>query len=264
MVAKEQVVLGPVRAIEPAHHIHAHPVRRLIELDHVPRRLVHRRAILGQQRGVGKVLQEGRALLQHGRHRQQAIEPVAELAREGLADPVRREPPLPVGLVGAIVQRREGHHPGIQPGVAYVLDTAHLGATFGTTDLDCVHVRAVRRVTLENVPARHGTRLELVLVLDHLIVIARVALPDGQRQPPVAFLADHPVVHVTQPVQLAVKAKGRDPANLTGHIHHLVAELIHADKPLVHQTEHQRGLAAPADGIAVGIVGHVIEQAPAP
>ena len=105
-----------------------------------------------------------------------------------------------------------------------------------------------------------------------------VALPDGQRQPPVALLADHPVVHVAQPVHLAGMAESGIQLDLVDHIHDLVAQaalfflrghllarfvvqFAHADEPLVHQAEDQLGVAAPADRVAVGVRFDLVEHA---
>ncbi len=44
-------------------------------------------------------------------------------------------------------------------------------------------------------------------------------------------------------------------------VHHLVAQLVHADQPLVGQPKDQLGAAAPADRVAVG-VQLAVEQQP--
>ena len=100
-------------------------------------------------------------------------------------------------------------------------------------------------------------------------VPARRAVVDRQREPPVALLADHPVVHVAQPVELALVAEVGDPADLVDDLHDLVAEAgvdlllgqrlarlvverAHADEPLVDEAEDERRPAAPAMRVAVG------------
>ena len=188
---------------------------------------MHLPPILGQERGIGEAILEGRGILQHRRHRQQAVEPVAELAREGLADPISGVPLPPVVLVRAVLESAETDYPCVQPGVAHIEDARDRRATLGTGDFDRIHVGPVRGVPLEFLPACHRSLLEFVLIADDLKVAARLALPDRQRQPPVALLTDHPVMHVAQPVQLAVQAERGDPANLPGHLHHIVAQFVH-------------------------------------
>ena len=110
--------------------------------------------------------------------------------------------------------------------------------------------------------------VELVAPADHVDRAARAALVDRQRQPPVALLADHPVAHVAQPVELALVAEIGDPADVVDDVHDLVAQAgvdllggqrlarrvvdrAHADEPLVDEAEHERGAAAPAVRVAV-------------
>jgi len=147
-----------VGRIEPAHHVHAHAVGRLVELDHIAGGFVHRRAVFSQQQPVGKVLQEGRPPLHDGGHRQETVEPVAKLPREGLADPVCREPFVPILAVAAIAQRGIGHDAGIKPGVAHVRDARHLRPTLRAADLDGIDIGTVRRVARKNIPTGHRTR----------------------------------------------------------------------------------------------------------
>ena len=99
---------------------------------------------------------------------------------------------------------------------------------------------------------------------------ARGAVVDRQRQAPVALLADHPVAHVAQPVELALVAEAGDPADPVDDLHDLVAQarvdllagqrvarLVvdrpHADEPLVDEAEEQRRAAAPAVRVAVAV-----------
>ena len=85
---------------------------------------------------------------------------------------------------------------------------------------------------------------------------ARRAVVDRQRQAPVALLADHPVVHVAEPVELALVAEVGDPADLVDDVHDLVAQArvdllrrerlarlvvdrAHRDEPLVDEAEQR-------------------------
>ena len=124
------------------------------------------------------------------------------------------------------------------------------------------------RVALERLPALDRALLELLATADDLDRAARRAVVDRQRQPPVALLADHPVVHVAEPVQLALVAEVRDPADLVDDVHDLVAQAgvdllpgqrlarlvvqrTHADVPLVDEAEDERRAAPPAVRVAV-------------
>src|SRR6266567_4658915 len=97
----------------------------------------------------------------------------------------------------------------------------------------------MRRVALELLPARDSSLLQFFFATDDLEGTAFRAIVDGQRQAPVAFLGDHPIVHVAQPVQLALKAKGRDPGDLA---------------------EDQFGLTAPAGWVAMPVVLWAVEH----
>ena len=229
---------------------------------------MHRPAVLGEQRRVAEDRLERRLAAQHRRHREHRVEPVAELAREALGDEVGREPLAPVVGVLAEVERRERHDPGVQPRIADVADPLDRRAAARAGDLHRVHVRPVRRVPLERLPALDRALLELVAPADDLDRAARLAVVDRQRQAPVALLADHPVVHVAEPVELALVAEVGDPADLVDHVHDLVAEArvdllgrqrlarlvvqrTHADVPLVDEAEDERRPAPPAVRVAV-------------
>ena len=125
-------------------------------------------------------------------------------------------------------------------------------------DLNGINVGAVRGVALKRLPAFDSPCCEFVLVTNDFIVAARRAFPKGQGETPVALFADHPIVHVAQPVKLAIETKGWNPANLPGHVHNGVAQLIHADEPLVHQAKDELNAAAPARGIAMRIRFHMV------
>jgi serine protease inhibitor ecotin len=65
----------------------------------------------------------------------------------------------------------------------------------------------------QKLPTLDGARFEFYIVADNLIVPTMIACPKGQRQAPIAFLADHPIMHVAQPIQLALQAERWDPAD---------------------------------------------------
>jgi len=116
-------------------------------------------------------------------------------------------------------------------------------------------------MAVEFLPALDGALLQLFTRSDHVEVPAGRALPDRQRKAPIALLGDHPVVHVPQPVELAVLAEIRDPADLVGDIHQRAAQPVHADVPLVDQAEDKRGRAAPALRVAVRVLLELVETA---
>ena len=120
--AEQDVVVGPGRHVQPAHDVDAHPLGRLVELDGVAPALVHRPAVLAEERGVAEDRLERRLPAEDRRHRQHRVEPVPELAREALGDEVGREPLGPEVGVLAEVEGRERHDAGVEPRVADVGD----------------------------------------------------------------------------------------------------------------------------------------------
>ena len=136
------------------------------------------------------------------------------------------------------------------------------------------------RVPLEDVPALDRPLVQLLAAADDLDRAAGRAVVDRQRQPPVALLADHPVVHVAEPVELALVPEVGDPADAVDDLHDLVAQArvdllrgerlarlvvdrAHRDEPLVDEAEEQRRAAAPAVRVAVRVRLEVVEE-PAP
>src|SRR6266576_591402 len=125
-------------------------------------------------------------------------------------------------------------------------------------------------MALERFPAVDRPALELLAASDDIERAARLTVVDRQRQAPVALLADHPVAHVDQPVELPLVPEAGDPADLVDDFHDLVAEArvdlllrqlgprfvvdrAHADEPLVDEPEDERRLATPAVRIAVDV-----------
>ncbi len=103
--------------------------------------------------------------------------------------------------------------------------------------------------------------LQFFLRADDLEFAALLALIDRQSETPVALLRDHPVVHVAQPVDLALFAEFGDPANVAGDLHQPLAQRSHRDVPLVDDAKDDVGLAAPAGRVAVAVVVVVEQQA---
>ncbi|OPZ97572.1 MAG: hypothetical protein BWY71_01558 [Planctomycetes bacterium ADurb.Bin412] len=107
----------------------------------------------------------------------------------------------------------------------------------------------MRRLALEFVPALDGPLFQFVITADD-VEPAALALEDRQRQPPEPFLADHPVVHVLQPVQLLILSPLRNPADLLDDLHDLTPP-GHVDIPFIHRSEQKRRPAPPAVRVIV-------------
>jgi hypothetical protein len=144
VVAEQQVLFRPLRGVQPAHDVDSHAIGGLVELDHVAGRLVHRPPVLGHKGGVGEDVAKRRTPLEDGAHGDQAVEPVAELSGEALADQVGREPARPFVAILSVAQRAHGDNARIQPGVADVRNAAHGLPAAAAGDLDLVDVGAVR------------------------------------------------------------------------------------------------------------------------
>src|SRR5260370_2128576 len=109
-------------------------------------------------------------------------------------------------------------------------------------------------MALKLFPAGYSSFFQLVLAADDLECTALLTIIDRQSQSPVALLGDHPVVHVAQPVQFALQAKGWNPGVLARYIHDLVTQLVHGDVPFVDQPKARFCLAPPALRLAVLIL----------
>ena len=238
---------------------------------------MHRAPVLPQEHAIGEDIAEGGPALHNGTHGQKGVEPVPELEQEGLADEVGGEPFLPVLAVVTVAQCGKGHDARIQPGVAHIGDARDQGPALLAPDLHRVHPGAMGGMPLKLLPALNGPLPQFLLAANDVEPATLLALPDRQGQPPVALLGDHPVMHVAQPVHLPLEAEGRNPAGVLQDLHDLVAKvslllllghfliglvqlLAHGDEPLIHQPEYQLRPTAPADGVAVGVVLHLIQQ----
>ncbi len=135
-----------------------------------------------------------------------------------------RVPFAPEFGIVAVAQGAEADDPGIQPGVADIGDTFHSAVAFFAGDLDLVDEGTVRGVPFEFIPAFDRAFFQFVFIADHVVVAAVITDPDRQGQAPIAFLGDHPVVHIAQPVEFAFVTELGDPADLVDHIHDLVAQ----------------------------------------
>ena len=282
LVRRAKAEVDVVRRIHPQKHpphsVNAHLLRRILKPDRIALALVHLLAVFVAHQRVAEHRPERRGIPQHRGHRQQRVEPVAELPRKALRNPIRRKPLAPVSLIMPILQRRERHYPRVKPGVPHIRYPRHLDAALIAAYLHRVHPGPMRRIARELIPALYRALLQLSLAAYHIEPAAIAALVYRQRQPVVALLGNHPIVHIAEPVQLPRIPELRLPADSVHHIHYLVAQACrlffvrnliarlvmlspHADEPLIHQPEHQLRIAAPAHRIAMRIRLHPIEDA---
>ena len=150
--AKEEIAVGRLCAVLPAHHVGTHPRKRFGGADHVAPGAVHLLSVLVEHLLVAEDLTERRTARERHRHEELRVEPETDLLAH-LGDPVGREPLLP-GLVGRQVRRREAlrgasavalgdefrvlpaegrkrHDPSVEPDVADLLDPLYrLAARF--------------------------------------------------------------------------------------------------------------------------------------
>ena len=159
------------------------------------------------------------------------------------------------GAVAVVPHRRERHDAGVEPGIA---DVAICCLPFRRNPCTVILTRSIHgrcggwpSNLSQPSTARSFSSSRLPMTSN---CAARVAHPDRQGQTPEAFLRDHPVAHVLEPIQfagLAVDRFGQE-RDLLDDAHDLVAP-FHVDEPLVDQAEKQLRLAAPAVRIAVRI-----------
>ena len=277
--AEEEVLVRRLRAVLPAHDVRAHAGERVGGVDRVPPRAVHLAPVLVEHLLVAEHLAERGPARERDRHEELRVEPEADLLAH-LRDPVRREPFLPVAVIrevgageplrrssriaarhvlGALpAERGEGDDPGVEPHVAHLGDPAHLLAARLAPDRDGVDPRAPQLLELLDRSGR--ARQELGLRADHVQVPARARV-EGEREPVVAAPRDVPVAHVAQPVVHALAHVGRRPLDRRVRVEQRLAELVDGDQPVVGDAPDERGVAAPAMGIAVLVRPRLDEEA---
>ena len=141
--AEEEVAVGRLRAVLPAHDVGAHAREGVRSVDRVPPRAVHLAARLVEHLLVAEHAPIRRAAGQRDRHEVLRVEPEPDLLAH-LRHPVGREPLLPVRVVGEVgrrqplrracrvplgdvlgalpAERRERDDPGVEPDVADLRD----------------------------------------------------------------------------------------------------------------------------------------------
>src|SRR5262245_5782142 len=122
---------------------------------------------------------EWRFSLHQRAHSEQSVKPVAKLARKAFGNKVRRKPTLPVLAVAVVAQGGVRHNAGIEPRIPHVRNPARCSVTLGATNLDQIHPRPVRRVTVKLLPSTDGAILELLTTANDVKSTAGLTYPDG-------------------------------------------------------------------------------------
>ncbi len=263
--AKAEVTRRVLLEVHPAHGVDTDLFGGFFKPDGSAIGFVHGLALLVHDEAVAQQRLEWRGAIHHGGHGEEGVEPVAELAGEAFGDEVGGVPLLPHVGVGVVAHGGEGDDPGVEPGVADVLNAGHEVAGFGIADLDAINPGLVGGVALEVVPAFatiEGAFLEFGKRADDFEVASEFINPDGQSEAPVAFLGDHPVAHVGEPFDfafLALNAVG-EPLDLFGDAHDFIAP-VHVDEPFIDETEDEFIAGAPAERVDVRVLFFGNEQA---
>ena len=129
----------------PAHDVGADRLGRLVEGDRVPLALVHVLTVLVAHRGVPEQGAGHRLVGHHGRHREQGVEPVAELSGERLGDQVGREPFPPVSAIRVPAQGREANDSPVEPWISDVGDPSRAATARGAPCRPSDWTRTARR-----------------------------------------------------------------------------------------------------------------------
>ncbi len=137
---------------------------------------------------------------------------------------------------------------GVEPRVADLDDAFDFALAGLATDAHRVDPRPVQ--LFELLETGDGALFELGPRPDHVQVAALAGI-ERQRQAEVALARDVPVAHVAQPVVHPLLVLRRCPFDGRIRVEHRLPDLVRGDEPVVHDAKDERGLAAPADWIAV-------------
>ncbi len=223
--------------------------------------LGHLPAVLGQDVAQAQHVPVGRLVEDQGADRHQRVEPAAGLV-DGLADEVGGvgllEPLRGSGHVG-VAPLREGHGPGVEPGVDHLGHSACLRAAVGAVEGDLVDEGPVR-VQLGLVAA--GEVGELARATRRTSGGPRRSARSAGGAP-VAAARERPVDVVVQPVAVpAPLDRVGVPVGPLVLTQQGVLDRGGPDVPGRLGVVHERGVAAPAVRVGV-LVGHVAEEQPA-
>ena len=142
---------------------------------------------------------------------------------------------------------REGHGTAVEPAVQHLGSAVHLAAAVALPG-DGVDVG-----TVEFDVALHSPEaFEFLFGADDMDLAALVAHPDGQRSAPIAFAGDAPVYDIFEEVAHPARADGGGhPVDGRARSDEFVADGGDLHEPGAARIVKQRGVAAPAEGIAV-------------
>ena len=268
--AEEQVAVGRLRAELPAHHVGAHPLERLLGVDHVPPRAVHLAPALVEHLLVAEHALVRRAVDEHDRHEELRVEPEPDLLAH-LGHPVGRKPLLPVGVVGQVGARRARPRRPSRSRPASTPGSPSPASRTGRCRRRARRRRPPRRAS----PARRRRRSGLGRDRSRAgearragrtprsrarasssrepitLQVPAAARIEGQRQPVVAAARDVPVAHVPQPVVHALAHVGGHPLDLRVRLEQRVPHAVDGDEPVVGEPEDERRVAAPAVRVVV-------------
>ena len=212
---------------------------------------------------MAQAVAERRPVEQRGGQHVHGVEPAAGLP-DVLDDEVARVVVLePVRVLERVVHLGERHRAGLEPAVQHLRHPAHRRLPVGSSGLGRVRSSTAGRCRSVDAYAEVALQLGQRAVDVDPRVVRVVGLPHRDRRAPEPVAADRPVAGVGQPLaERAVLDVRRRPVDLLVQLDHPVPELRHRDEPGRHRLVDQRGVAAPAVRVRVG-VGVVPQHHPA-
>ena len=115
-------------------------------------------------------------------------------------------------------------------------------------------------LAFEFIPTGDRSFLQFFFRPQHFKMSAFFAFVNRKSQSPVAiFLGDEPVIHIFQPIQLALETEFRHPLDFFGDGSHSLSQgfslmlLVHRYVPFIGHFPNQFGFAAPTGRVAVFI-----------
>src|SRR6185295_4616419 len=149
-------------------------------------------------------------------------------------------------------ERGERHDSSVKPDVADLGDTAYaLGSACRAADLDGVNPRAMELYELIHAGRREVVELGARTDDGDMAAAAR---EDRQGQAEVTAAGDVPIAHVPEPVVHPFAEVRRRPLDSCVGGKQSRSHLVDGDEPVVGNAEDERGVAPPAEGIAVRVL----------
>ena len=79
-------------------------------------------------------------------------------------------------------------------------------------------------MSVKFIPTFDSKFLQFLKAPNNMKIVALITFVDGECQPPVTFLRDHPIMHISQPVEFAGESERGIPLGfIQDNLHHLVA-----------------------------------------